>query len=192
MNIGVRMPGVDVSASNGKPGDVVLVTGTIGDHGIAIMNERENLGLKSALKSDVAPLSELIGMLLAAHPDIHCLRDPTRGGVAAALCDIASASSCGINIRELSLPVTDEVRGACDLLGFDVLNVANEGKALVVCPASDQDSLIALLRTHPLGQESCAIGCLVADHTGEVYVQTTAGGQRIVRIPAGEDLPRIC
>ncbi|TFH16175.1 MAG: hydrogenase expression/formation protein HypE [Lentisphaerales bacterium] len=190
--IGVRKPGVDVSVANARDGDVVIVTGTIGDHGIAILNEREGLGMKSALVSDAAPLWPMIDKLLDDVPSIHCLRDPTRGGVAAATCDIAESSGCTIRIKETSLPVKDEVHGACNLLGLDPLNVANEGKAVVVCAPEDKDQTLRILRAHPLGERASVIGSVVSGAKGRVVMTTRAGGERIVDVPAGEDLPRIC
>ncbi|MHC4874108.1 MAG: hydrogenase expression/formation protein HypE [Planctomycetota bacterium] len=191
--IGVRVSGADVSSVNAVSGDVVIVTGTIGDHGIAIMNEREDLGMDSGLKSDTAPLWSLIKPLLEEMPgDIHCLRDPTRGGVAAALCDIAENSKCSIKINEKQLPVKPEVRGACGMLGLEILNVANEGKAVIICPADKGDKVLGLLHSHKLGKDACIIAEAGSEKPGRVTIITTAGGERIVDVPAGEDLPRIC
>jgi len=190
--LGTRKEGVDPSVSNARPGDVVIVTGTIGDHGIAIMNEREHLGLESTLASDAAPLWRMVEGILDSSANVHCLRDPTRGGVAAALCDIAKPSACGIRIREADLPVRDEVRGACGILGLDPLNVANEGKAIAVVPAGDADQVLSGLRDDPLGTGAVAIGLVTAEDEGMVILETGAGGKRIVTVPAGEDLPRIC
>lgn len=188
--IGVRIPGRDVHVSNACPGDVVIITGTLGDHGAAVMSER--LNLKSGLVSDIAPLGDLIIPLLRKIPAIHCLRDPTRGGLAAAVCDIAAASRIGIRLKETSLPVRPEVQGVCQLLGLDPLNVANEGKAMVICPSADADHVIRLLRAHPLGQEAAAIGIITAESAGMAVLETRAGGEHIIQIPLGEDLPRIC
>ncbi len=190
--IGVRQPEVDVAVSNAKPGDAVIVTGTIGDHGMAIMNLREGLQLKSQLTSDVASMWSMIKPLLDDVPNIHCLRDPTRGGVAAALCDIAEASSCSVRIRESALPVKQEVNGACSILGLEPLNVANEGKVVIICDGTDTTAVVRALHSHPLGQEACVIGNIVADPADLVILETRTGGERIVTIPAGEDLPRIC
>jgi len=190
--VGARIPGVDVSVANAVAGDVVIVTGSIGDHGIAIMNERDNLQFESDLVSDVAPLSNMVTPLLDAVPGIHCMRDPTRGGVSAALCDIASSSSCGIQVTESLLLAKESVIGACDVLGLDLLNVANEGKAIVVCAEVDSQAVLDCLQSHQLGRESRIIGQVVDAHAGEVRLSTVSGGERIVRIPTGEDLPRIC
>jgi len=190
--LGTRCRGVDTSVANARPGDAVIVTGAIGDHGIAIMNARDGLQLKSSLKSDVQPLWSLIKPVLKAVPRIHCLRDPTRGGVAGALCDIARSSGRGIRIQEKSLPVRPEVRGSCGILGLDPLNVANEGKALVVCAGSDANRVLKILRGHRAGKRACIIGRVASGHAGLVVMETACGGERLVDVPTGEDLPRIC
>lgn len=190
--LGIRRPGVNVSVANARPGDAVIVSGTIGDHGIAIMNAREGLKLESSLISDAAPLWGMIGPLLDAVPTVHCLRDPTRGGLAAALCDIAERSRHGIRIREAALPIKNEVRGACGILGLEPLNVPNEGKAVVVCFAADAARALSVLRSHPLGRDACVIGEVCEEPKGMVLLKTRVGSERIVDIPTGEDLPRIC
>ncbi len=190
--IGVRRPGVDTHVANARSGDVVIISGTLGDHGIAVMSRREGLNLETDVVSDVAPLGGLIASLLEEIPEIHCLRDPTRGGVAAAMVDIATAAGVGIRIRESALPVRPGVKGACRLLGLDVLNVANEGKAIIICAPSQAERALQILRRHPLGRESAAIGEVTADLAGMVLLETALGGERIVEIPMGEDLPRIC
>ncbi len=190
--LGVRRPGVDTHVSNARPGDVVLVTGTIGDHGIAVMSAREGLEFESNLVSDVAPLWEMIRLLLDAVPDIHCLRDPTRGGLASALNDIAEASSVCVRLKESAIPVRAEVKGACGLLGLDPLNVANEGKAIVICPREKTDKALKALRSRPLGKQACVIGEIVEKPASLVLLETNLGGERIVDVPSGEDLPRIC
>jgi hydrogenase expression/formation protein HypE len=190
--IGARRAGVDTHVSNARPGDAVLLTGTMGDHGVAVMSAREGLRFQTDLRSDVAPLWDLVRVLLDAAPGVRCLRDPTRGGVAAALNDIAEASRVCVRITESSLPVRDEVRGACELLGLDPLNVANEGKAIVVCDPAAADRALAALRAHPLGREAARIGAIAADPPGRVLLATRLGGARLVDVPSGEDLPRIC
>lgn len=191
--IGVRIPGVDVHVSNAQPGDMVIITGSIGNHGAAVMCSREEgLRMESGLVSDMAPLWELIQPLLSAVPSIHCLRDPTRGGVAAALCDIAERARVGIRLREAHLPVKKEVRGVCQLLGLDPLNAANEGNALVICAQADARTALRVLRSHPLGRDAVAIGAVVSEPAGMVILETELGGERIVETPMGEDLPRIC
>lgn len=188
--IGVRLPGTDVAVKNARPGDALLITGTLGDHGAAIMSRR--LNLESKLISDVAPLWDLVAPLLREIPGLHCLRDPTRGGVAAAVCDIAASSGVGIRLNEAALPVRSEVRGICELLGLDPLNAANEGKALVVCPQAESERALRILRAHPLGRDSAAIGAVTAIPAGTALLETAAGGERIIQMPLGEDLPRIC
>ncbi|MGD9200577.1 MAG: hydrogenase expression/formation protein HypE [Chitinispirillia bacterium] len=192
--IGVSVPGIDVHAANARPGDTVIITGTLGDHGMAIMSKRNGLRFDSAIESDTAPLWPLIRLLTEAGigSGIHVLRDPTRGGVAAALCDISRTSGTGIIINEPLLPIKDEVRGACDLLGMDPLNVANEGKALILCPERVSERVLQIIRSHPQGKEARVIGEVVSEHTGTVLLKTLIGGQRIVDMPGGEDLPRIC
>jgi len=190
--IGERVSGVDVHVSRARAGDRVVVTGSIGDHGVAVMSVREGIRFETELVSDVAPLGGLIAGLLAEVPGVHVLRDPTRGGVAAALNDIAGASGVCIRLREGDLPVRVEVRGACGLLGFDPLNVANEGKALVVCAPENVGAVLAVLRRHPLGVGACEIGEVTAGPAGRVLLRTGLGGERIVDVPSGEDLPRIC
>ncbi|MBU1694834.1 MAG: hydrogenase expression/formation protein HypE [Verrucomicrobia bacterium] len=190
--LGVRYRGADTHVANARPGDVVLVSGTLGDHGIAVMSAREAWGLETRLPSDVAPLWDMVKSLLDAVPGVRCLRDPTRGGLAAALNDIAEASGVGVRIREEALPVREEVRGACDLLGLDPLNVANEGKAVVVCAAADAARALETLRAHPLGRSAAVIGEVTPAPGGRVLMRTRLGGERMVNVPSGEDLPRIC
>ncbi len=188
--IGVRLPGTDVHVGNARPGDAVLITGTLGDHGAAVMSRR--LNLESALVSDVTPLWDLVAPLLREIPALHCLRDPTRGGVAAAVCDIAAAAGVCIRLQESALPIRPEVSGICQLLGLDPLNAANEGKALVVCPQAAAAAALRLLRAHPLGREAAVIGAVTGEPAGLALLATAAGGERIIRMPLGEDLPRIC
>jgi hydrogenase expression/formation protein HypE len=190
--IGVRRPGVDTHVANARSGDVIIITGTLGDHGIAVMSQREGLNLETDVVSDAAPLWGMIEPLLREIPEIHSLRDPTRGGVAAALGDIATAAGVGIRIRERALQIRPGVQGACKLLGLDVLNVANEGKALVICAPAQQECALRILRKHPLGREAAVIGEVTAEPVGMVLLETALGGERIVETPLGEDLPRIC
>ena len=190
--LGGRIHGVDTHVANARAGDRVVISGTMGDHGIAVMSVREGIRFETELVSDVAPLGGMIGDLLGSVPGVHVLRDPTRGGVAVALNDIAESSGVCIRLREGDLPVRREVRGACDLLGFDPLNVANEGKALIICAPQDVDAVLTALRKHPLGAEACEIGEVVGAPAGRVLLHTNLGGERIVDVPSGEDLPRIC
>lgn len=191
--IGLRHPGVDGRVDRARPGDVVILTGTIGDHGMAVMSRREGIRFESSVESDVAPLWGLMRPLFERHgAAIHGLRDPTRGGLAAALCDIAGRSGSGLRIRESRIPVRREVEAACRLLGLDPLSVANEGKAVVICAASDAPAAVACLRAHPLGRNAAVIGDVEAQPRGMVVLHTRAGGERVVETPSGEDLPRIC
>jgi len=189
---GVRRPGVNTHIANARPGDAVLITGSLGDHGIAVLSQREGIAFATQLASDVAPLNGLVGALLETVPGIHVLRDPTRGGVAAALNDMARAAGVGIRLDETALPIRPEVYGACNLLGLDPLAVANEGKALVVCAAADEATALAALRAHPLGRDVRRIGTVLSAPRGQVLLHTRLGGERLVDLPLGDDLPRIC
>jgi len=190
--IGQQRPGINTHIANARPGDVVLITGTIGDHGMAVLSMREGLQFQTTLVSDVAPLNDLVSVLLKAVPSVHVLRDPTRGGVAAALHDVATAAKVCVKLDETALPVRAEVRGVCGLLGLDPLTVANEGKALVICAAADEARALAALRAHPLGGDACRIGEVCADPASRVLLRTRIGGERLVELPLGDDLPRIC
>jgi hydrogenase expression/formation protein HypE len=190
--IGVRTPGIDARVSNARPGDVVILSGTLGDHGIAVLSRREGLEFETELESDTAVLWPMIAPLLDAGLDIHCLRDPTRGGAAQALCDIAESSGAGIRIREKNLPIRPPVRAACRLLGFDPLEVANEGKAIVICPAVEAQRALEILRAHPAGRQACIIGDVEEEPRSRVLLETAPGGRRLVDAPSGENLPRIC
>ncbi|WP_404378763.1 hydrogenase expression/formation protein HypE [Caenispirillum salinarum] len=191
--VGVLPEGLHISGDNIRPGDAILVSGSIGDHGIAILSKRENLEFETALESDSAPLHDLVAHMVAAVPEIHCLRDPTRGGVAATLNELANQSDVGMALDEDALPIKPAVRGACELLGIDPLGVANEGKLLAFCPAGRADRLLEVMRSHPLGAEAAIIG-----HAEEgqgrnlVRLRTSFGGDRVVEWLNGEQLPRIC
>jgi len=190
--IGVRLANADTRVSNARPGDVVVVTGTLGDHGAAVISCREGINLDSKLESDVAPLWGLIAPLLTQGTELHCLRDPTRGGLAAALCDIAEASRVGIRVREREIPVRKETLGVCRLLGLDPLNMACEGRAVVVCPERLCRDVLRMLHSHPMGGNARAIGVVEEQPAGLVVLETDVGGERIVEMPMGDDLPRIC
>jgi hydrogenase expression/formation protein HypE len=190
--LGVVPPGVAISADRARPGDAVLLSGTVGDHGMAIMATRESLGLEGSIRSDTAPLHELVAAMLGACADIHVLRDPTRGGVAATLHEIAQRASVGIEIDEGAVPVRDEVRGACEILGFDPLYVANEGKLIAMVPPSASEAVLETMRSHPLGRDAVRLGIVRREHPGHVVVRTSIGGSRILERPYGELLPRIC
>jgi hydrogenase expression/formation protein HypE len=191
--IGLIPPGVDIAPRRARPGDVVLINGPIAQHGIAIMSMREGLAFETAVESDSTPLHDLVASILAAAgQQVHVLRDPTRGGVSSALNEIAAQARVGIRLVESAIPVGDEVRGACEILGLDPLYVANEGKCLVIVAEEAAEAVLAAMRTHPLGRNAAAIGKVVADHPGKVVLRSRIGGQRIVDMLSGEQLPRIC
>jgi len=190
--IGVIPEDLFLSPAGCEPGDAVIVSGAIGDHGIAIMSEREGLAFESPVESDVAPLNHMIADVLAAAAGIRCMRDATRGGVAAVLNELAQASGVAIRVHEKAVPVHASVRGACDLLGFDPFEVANEGKIVLVCAADRSADVVAAMRAHPAGAEAAVVGEVEAGSAGRVLVQTPIGGSRILDMPYGEQLPRIC
>jgi len=189
---GIIPEGVDIGPMRAQPGDVIIVSGTIGDHGIAILSVREGLEFGAPIESDTAPLNGLVADMLDETRTIHVLRDPTRGGVASAFNEIARASQVGIVIDERKLPVQDAVRAACELLGMDPIYVANEGKLIAIVPPADADRLLARMRAHPQGRQAAIIGHVTADHPGIVAARTGIGGTRIVDMMVGEQLPRIC
>ncbi|WP_374400023.1 hydrogenase expression/formation protein HypE [Niveibacterium sp.] len=190
--IGIVPDGILLDPRRMQPGDQVLVSGYLGDHGVAIMSLRENLSFETAIQSDTAAIHGLAGAMLAAVPSMRVLRDPTRGGLAAVLNEFASAAGCGIVIREKAIPVRDEVAAACELLGLDPLYVANEGKLVAVCPAEDAEHLLDVMRSHPQGRDAAIIGEAIVDPNGFVQMETTFGGRRMVDWLTGEQLPRIC
>ena len=192
--VGVVPYGVTIAGDQAKPGDVILLNGTIGDHGMTIMTLREGLQFASPLESDCAPLNGLVADLLEALPagSIRCLRDPTRGGLATALNELATNSQVGIEIEETALPVREPVRAACELLGLDPLYVANEGKLVVIVAREAADAALATLRAHRYGREATLIGQVTESHVGRVALRTSLGARRIVDMLVGEQLPRIC
>ncbi|NVK19686.1 MAG: hydrogenase expression/formation protein HypE [Methylocystaceae bacterium] len=190
--IGVVADGINISGERAKPGDKILINGFIGDHGVAIMSLREGLGFESTIQSDCASLNGLIADMVKAAPDIHVMRDPTRGGLAATLNELAQQSGVGMELVEDQVPMRDEVRGACEILGLDPLYVANEGKLLAICTEEDADKLLTAMRAHPLGKDAAIIGTVVEDKNSFVQLKTGFGGSRIVDWIAGEQLPRIC
>ncbi|MCA9985180.1 MAG: hydrogenase expression/formation protein HypE [Anaerolineales bacterium] len=190
--LGLIPDGVDIGPDRARPGDVVILSGTMGDHGMAVMSVREGLEFETAITSDCAALNGLIGNILAVTSEIHVLRDPTRGGVAASLNEITAAAQVGIQLEERRLPVKGAVRSACELLGMDPLFVANEGKVLVIVPPEWAEPVLATMRRHPLGAEAAIIGQVVAEHPGTLVMQTGLGGKRVVAMQIGEQLPRIC
>lgn len=190
--LGVVADGVDLSAANARPGDCVILSGALGDHGITILTARQGLELEGAIQSDSAPLHTLAAAILAAARDVHAMRDPTRGGLASTLNEIAGQSHAGIAIRETALPIHEGVRGACEVLGLDPLYVANEGKLVAIVPAASAEAVLAAMRRHPLGAEAAIIGEVVERHPGLVTMHTPFGTTRIVDMLAGDQLPRIC
>jgi hydrogenase expression/formation protein HypE len=190
--LGVIADGVDVRPERATTGDVVIVSGDIGVHGVAVMSCREGLEFGTTVRSDSAPLNGLVADMIASGVDVHVLRDPTRGGVAASLNEIAKASKVGVTLVERDLPIPQSVRDACGLLGLDPLYVANEGKLLAMVAADDADRVLDAMRRHEYGRDACVIGTCVDDHPGMVVAQTGLGGTRVVDLPLGEQLPRIC
>lgn len=190
--VGIVPPGVSVGGQNARPGDAVLINGTIGDHGTAVLCTREGLSMGGDIRSDSAPLHTLTAALLEACPRIHVFRDPTRGGVATTLNEIARQSRVGIRLFEENLPIRPDVAGACEILGLEPLYMANEGKVLVVLPREDTDRALEVMRGHPLGREAALIGEVIPDDPGRVVLKTRIGGHRIVDMLRGEPLPRIC
>jgi hydrogenase expression/formation protein HypE len=190
--LGVVRAGAEVSAANLRPGDRVLVSGTLADHGMAVMTVREGLSFRSAVRSDTAALNGLVEDLLDACPGLRALRDPTRGGLATTLNEFAAASGVGIRLEESAIPVRPDTAAACEILGIDPLYVANEGKLAAVVPAADAAAALAALRAHPLGADAMLIGEATAENAGLVTLRTALGAERIVDMPVGEQLPRIC
>lgn len=190
--VGLIAPGVDLGPHRVQPDDVVLVSGPIGLHGIAVLSVRDGFEFGSEILSDTAPLNGLVAALLAAGVDVHMMRDPTRGGVAAILNEIAASSDTGVEIVERSVPVPEPVSAACSLLGLDPLEVANEGRLVAFVGRDDADHALEVLRSDPLGVGATAIGQVVAEHAGVVVARTGIGGTRVVDFPLSEQLPRIC
>jgi hydrogenase expression/formation protein HypE len=190
--VGIVPPGINISPRRAAAGDAIILSGQIAEHGIAIMSVREGLEFQTALASDTAPLNGLVETMLRVCPDIHVLRDPTRGGVASVLNEIAEEARIGVDIVEERIPLGEEVRGACEMLGFDPLYVANEGKLVAFVPPGDADRVLAAMRTHPEGKSAAIIGAVVVSHPGIVVMKTRIGGTRVVDMLSGEQLPRIC
>lgn len=190
--IGVIGDGVDIGPKNVRAGDRIIVNGDIALHGIAIMSVREGLEFETTIRSDTASLNDLVGEMLKASTNIHILRDPTRGGIATTLNEIAEQSNLGILLNEESIPVPDDVKGACEILGLDPLYIANEGKLLAFVSPEDSDKLLSVMRSHPLGKGSAVIGEVVEKHQGTVVIKSRIGGTRVVDMLTGEQLPRIC
>jgi len=190
--IGVVPEGCALGSTHVRPGDAILVSGTIGDHGITVLAQRQGLSLGGNLTSDTASLYPLVRTLLDGCPGVHALRDPTRGGLAAVLCEIASRRKLGIHIDEASVPIDESVRGGCELFGIDPFYVANEGKLVAFVPEALADSALEALRSHPLGRRATRIGHVTADPPGVVLVRSPLGGERVLDLPFTEPLPRIC
>jgi hydrogenase expression/formation protein HypE len=191
--IGMVPEGVQIAPTRARPGDRLLLSGRIADHGIAILSVREGLAFETTIESDSAALNGLVGALLGALGErVHVLRDPTRGGVASATNEIAAAAQVGLRLEERAIPLAEQVRGACEILGLDPLYVANEGKCLAIVAPEAAEQALALMRAHPLGREAALIGEVVADHPGRVMMRSGVGGMRIVDMLSGEQLPRIC
>ena len=190
--VGVVPDGVQISGDRARPGDRILVSGTIGDHGVAIMSLRENLSFETTIRSDTAALHRLVAAMVAAVSGIHCLRDPTRGGVATTLNELAAQSGVGMLIDEAAIPVQSPVEAACEFLGLDPLYVANEGKLIAICAPADAERLLEAMRAHPLGRDAAIIGEVIEDPHHFVQMRTRFGGKRNVDWLTGDQLPRIC
>jgi hydrogenase expression/formation protein HypE len=190
--IGVLVDGVDIRPQRAQAGDKIIISGSIAVHGIAIMSVREGLEFETEIASDTAPLNSLVEEMFAASKNIHVLRDPTRGGVTSALSEVAQAANVGMLLDEARIPIDEEVKGACEILGLDPLYVANEGKLLAIVPPDDADTVLAAMRAHALGKNAAIIGEVRSDHPGFVMMKTRVGGTRMVDMLSGEQLPRIC
>jgi hydrogenase expression/formation protein HypE len=190
--VGIIPPGLEIAGQNARVGDRILINGPMGDHGVAVLSKREGLSFQTELKSDSAAVNGLVEAMLMASGNIHVLRDPTRGGVATSLNEIARQSQVGIRLEESRLPVREAVMAACEILGLDPLYVANEGKVLAFVGGDDAEKVLAVMSSHPLGREARVIGEVVKDHPGRVVLKTGIGGTRIVDMLSGEQLPRIC
>jgi hydrogenase expression/formation protein HypE len=190
--IGLVPHGRCLSIRNARPGDRILLSGTLGDHGIAILSVREGIEFETVLESDTAPLNGLAGAVLAACPSVRCMRDPTRGGLSSALNELAAGSRVGVRLDEEAIPIRTEVHAACEMLGLDPLYVANEGKLIAVVPPEDAGRVLEAMRGHPLGRDAAIVGAVVAEHPGLVLLRSVVGGERVVTLLAGEQLPRIC
>lgn len=190
--IGVIAAGIDISGSNARTGDKVILSGTIGDHGIAVMTQREGLKFEVPIGSDCAPLNKLVAQMLEASPNIHCLRDPTRGGLSTTLNELARQSHVGIVIKEDKIPIKEGVRAACELLGFDPVYVANEGKLVAIVEPNDADKVLAQMKQNGYGTDAAIIGEVISNHPSRVIMKTRLGPSRIIDMLSGELLPRIC
>jgi len=190
--IGIMRPGADIRPQRAEPGDAIIVSGTVGDHGMAIMSVREGLEFESSIVSDSAALNHMINDVLDTGADVHVLRDPTRGGLAASLNEIAVAAGVGVLLDERSIPVDRTVAAACEMLGMDPMYVANEGKVVAFVPAAEADLVLEAMRAHPEGTNATVIGTVTDTHRGMVAARTPLGSTRVVDMQVGEQLPRIC
>ena len=190
--IGVVPDGVDIRPSRARAGDAVILSGPIGEHGVAVMSTREGLEFGTDVRSDSAPLHGLVAVMLDAFRDIHVLRDATRGGVTASLCEIATSAHVGLVFEERAVPVPPAVAAACSFLGLDAMNIANEGKLVAFVPPEGLDAVMNAMHEHECGRDACVIGRVVDDHPGVVVARTAFGARRVVDVPLGEQLPRIC
>jgi len=190
--IGLIYDGANINPRNCKPGDVIVINGKIAEHGVTIMSAREGLEFETTIKSDTAALNTLVENILSVSKNVHIMRDPTRGGIASTLNEIASLANVGIQIEQNKIPISEEVRGACEILGLDPLYIANEGKIIVIASAEDGEKILAKMKEHPLGKESVIIGQVRNDEPGIVVMKTLIGSSRIVDMISGEQLPRIC
>jgi hydrogenase expression/formation protein HypE len=189
---GLIPDGVDIRPSRARPGDVVIVSGPLGLHGVAVMSKREQLEFGTEIETDSAPLNGLVAAMLVASLDVHVLRDPTRGGLAASLCEIASTAGVGIEFEDVLLPIPEQVAAACSFLGLDAISIANEGKLVAVVPAEIVDVVMTAMQSHEHGREAVVIGRVTDQHPGIVVARTSFGARRVVDLPLGEQLPRIC
>jgi len=190
--VGVVPSGINIDPARAQVGDKIIISGPVAVHGIAIMSVREGLEFETEIASDTAALNTLVDAMLATKTDIHVLRDPTRGGVTSALSEIAQSARVGMLLNEARIPISEEVKGACEILGLDPLYVANEGKLLAIVSARDIDPVLSAVKSHPLGQQAAVIGEVTRDHPGLVMMKTRIGGTRVVDMLSGEQLPRIC
>lgn len=190
--VGVLPEDLDLSGSHCRPGDVVLLSGTLGDHGIAVISTREGLSFSTDIRTDAAPLNKLVAAVLQAAPDVRCFRDPTRGGLSSTLNELALASGVSITVEERDVPVHEQVRGACEMLGYDVFQVANEGKMVAVVPAEQAEAALAAMQGAPYGEDAAIVGSVAESPAGKVYVRTAFGATRVMDMLVGEQLPRIC
>jgi len=190
--VGVVPKGINISGDLARPGDAIVISGMVGDHGIAVLSKRENLEFETTIESDSAALHGLVTEMIRVVPQIHCLRDPTRGGLATSLNELAKQSGVGMQIKEAVIPIRSEVAAACELLGLDPLYIANEGKLIAICPANDAEKLLAVMRNHALGHDAAIIGEVIEDKHNLVQMRTAFGGNRLVDWLMADQLPRIC